>query len=337
MTDPAMQSQAYPPTINALTSLRFFGALAVFIDHVLYYITRPPHDNFTLLLYKGHMGVDFFFVLSGFILTHVYYSRVLAGTFSVRKFLVNRIARIYPLHVVAMAAVLVIALVRGHWGNDTGIHALVTNLLLVQDWGFDKKFSFNPPAWSISAEWFAYLIFPLLILLPARRLDSLSFLIVALGFFGAMWVATASVLQIPFTGLTLPFGTLRILPEFCFGMGLYIFGQSKPRLSGDRVSLSLCLVGIIALFFYAGAGRAAGPAAGLADFSGGGAKPPRKVWCIRSARCGLSWRDFIRDLYDPLYRSVRRMAAPRQPVFSVDSGCFISGDSGFCGAPSSRS
>jgi len=52
---------AYPENIRALTSLRFFGALAVFIYH-LHLVTTIPRTAATLLLYKGFLGVDFFFI-----------------------------------------------------------------------------------------------------------------------------------------------------------------------------------------------------------------------------------------------------------------------------------
>ena len=52
--------------MDALTSLRFFGALAVFAYHIRLVIDLP-HNHLTLLLYKGYMGVDFFFIPSGLI------------------------------------------------------------------------------------------------------------------------------------------------------------------------------------------------------------------------------------------------------------------------------
>ena len=89
-----------------------------------------------------------------------------------RRFLSLRLARIYPVHLVMLAIVF------GIWGfGDTLLftntpRTLASNALLVHSWGISRKLSFNFPSWSVSAEWFAYLAFPMLLSLSkpvARR------------------------------------------------------------------------------------------------------------------------------------------------------------------------
>lgn len=149
--------------LDALTALRFFAALMVFVYHC------TPTAAFGTRYALGHSGVGFFFLLSGFILTYTYHAR-LAGTTAwaaVRDFYAARIARIYPVHLVAMVFA---ALVLWRFGGTTwdissaGARelAFVAQALLVQSWIPDEKvyLGINAPAWSISTEMFFYAVFP---------------------------------------------------------------------------------------------------------------------------------------------------------------------------------
>jgi peptidoglycan/LPS O-acetylase OafA/YrhL len=146
--------------ILALTGLRFLAALVVFVHHV------NDFDWFPKLAFSpGDLGVSFFFVLSGFILTYVYHDR-LKTTADVRRFYFTRWARIWPLHAVTLALwcwLLFELNGRGplEWGGQ-----LVANVLLLQSWvpNYDWIYGYNSVSWSISAEAFFYLVFPLLLL-----------------------------------------------------------------------------------------------------------------------------------------------------------------------------
>jgi len=117
----------------------------------------------TNLVEKGYLAVDFFFILSGFIIAYVYAAAFDEARGDYRRFLWLRLARIYPVHLVMLAIVFAI------WGfGDTLLftntpRTLAANALLVHAWGISRKLSFNFPSWSVSAEWFAYLAFPLLL------------------------------------------------------------------------------------------------------------------------------------------------------------------------------
>src|SRR5215468_10370217 len=93
---------AYPGHIKPLTSLRFIAAIWVLLYHF------RDHLGLDLgrigLVANGYLGVDLFFTLSGFILAHVYLGEVESGRFAYGRFLRNRIARIYPMHVAALVA-----------------------------------------------------------------------------------------------------------------------------------------------------------------------------------------------------------------------------------------
>ncbi|GAC1618247.1 MAG: acyltransferase [Candidatus Elarobacter sp.] len=151
---------------TAVTALRFFAALLVFIYH------SPPTAPLATHYALGHSGVGFFFLLSGFILTYTYH-RQFAGTTAwpaLRAYYVARIARIYPVHVVATAFT---ALVLWRFGGTTWDMssaatrevAAAAQLLLVQSWSPDEKvfLGINAPAWSISTEMFFYAVFPFVV------------------------------------------------------------------------------------------------------------------------------------------------------------------------------
>jgi peptidoglycan/LPS O-acetylase OafA/YrhL len=159
--------------ITQLTSLRYFAAFAVMLSHLDFLdASSIPGIRwlYNRLFHEGYCGVSFFFVLSGFIITHAYRDELLSGRMSTAGYLARRAARIFPMHwLVALPfmAWLVIA-------EDRTLDpvAVGLNLLLLHGWAMPGAlhFSFNGPSWSLSDELFFYAMFPLLILLRPRIL-----------------------------------------------------------------------------------------------------------------------------------------------------------------------
>jgi peptidoglycan/LPS O-acetylase OafA/YrhL len=139
---PSPSHGAKAERLDALTGLRFVAAFAIVLHHsrnILPGVIPPgwPLDH----------GVSFFFVLSGFILTHVYPS--LQDRTAVAQFFVARIARIWPAHVVAM--LLVIAVFGVSFVAQSGTLPTIANVLLLHAWVPLPKyfFGYNAPSWSI--------------------------------------------------------------------------------------------------------------------------------------------------------------------------------------------
>jgi peptidoglycan/LPS O-acetylase OafA/YrhL len=134
-----------------LTSLRAVAALAVFAFHLGRWDVLPQNP-----LPLGYVGVGFFFVLSGFILTWSAQS----GT-TARRFWWRRFARVYPLHLVTALAALALP-VTAFRTTPAGVGA---NLALVQAWVpvEDVVYSLNGVSWSLSNEAAFYLAFPVLV------------------------------------------------------------------------------------------------------------------------------------------------------------------------------
>lgn len=178
-SSPARPSRA--PSIASLTGIRGVAAVWVLLTHyqaVMAAYLRDPAIADNSFLYNGFRGVDLFFVLSGFILMHVHQDdfRQLASK-SVRRFYLLRFFRVYPLNTAVLLALIPLALglpdlvdwFRFDHGTPIPYHShdfsaagFVQSLLLAQSWTVAKLGEWNGPAWSLSAEVFAYALFPLL-------------------------------------------------------------------------------------------------------------------------------------------------------------------------------
>ncbi|MXV17481.1 acyltransferase family protein [Hufsiella ginkgonis] len=142
---------------NPLYFLRFVAALAIVFFH---YTPEPEKPGLNWLNYNSDEAVTFFFFISGFVmvLTNGNYLTAAVASFSKNEFYLKRFARIYPLYIFA-----IITLASFHYGirpidTDTVKYRLIFETLAIQRWLYAG--SFNYPGWSISAEFFFYLLFP---------------------------------------------------------------------------------------------------------------------------------------------------------------------------------
>lgn len=160
-----------------LTPLRGIAALIVLLFHFDLFWGGPFAGSLfqtdtTLFVKKGYLLVDFFFVLSGFIMAHVYGT---SFTESVSRagfwrFMKARFARIYPLHLFTLAwAILLFAVITGlNFPLDArektvfDVSAIPANLVLIHAMGFYPGYTWNGPSWTISVEWWMYVLFPFL-------------------------------------------------------------------------------------------------------------------------------------------------------------------------------
>ncbi|MCK0174177.1 acyltransferase [Mycolicibacterium sp. F2034L] len=168
--------------IKALSGLRIVAAVWVVLFHfrpLLHQAAPDLTDALSPVLDCGAQGVDLFFILSGFVLTWTYLDRMghRWSTRTTLRFLWLRLARVWPVYLVTMhlAAVWIIFTLNvGHVpseaAQDLTAVSYLRQLLLVQLW-FEPFFdgtSWDGPAWSISAEWLAYLLFGALVLVVFR-------------------------------------------------------------------------------------------------------------------------------------------------------------------------
>jgi peptidoglycan/LPS O-acetylase OafA/YrhL len=168
--------------IKALSGLRIVAAVWVVLFHFRPLLEQAAPDFRSALapvLNCGAQGVDLFFILSGFVLTWTYLDKM-GESWSTRAtlhFLWLRLARVWPVYLVTLhlaALWIIFTLYIGHVPSKAvdqlNAVSYVRQLLLVQLWfqPFFDGSSWDGPAWSISAEWLAYLLFGVLVLVIFR-------------------------------------------------------------------------------------------------------------------------------------------------------------------------
>ena len=241
--------------IRQLTGIRFIAAAWVLLYHfqaplaVVGVLSIPGVGD---VLRVGRLGVDLFFALSGFILTHTYLTR-LGPSLRARStvdFWWLRLARVYPVHLVMIVIAGVAVVAQAKVTNDSldrdwlNPLDLGKNLLLVQEWGPNPQRGWNFVAWSLSMEWLAYLLFPLLALvlwLVFRRVRTSG---IAL-----LWVLVLVPLVFYGLGTTDSYytdhwgSTIRILTEFTAGALTYLIvrrfvpeGATDPSPRVERIA-----------------------------------------------------------------------------------------------------
>ncbi len=265
---PTVPGWASPPPrrrpIPALTGLRFLAALHVIIYHEAPdHIRNPPRliGNF---LNTGHIAVGLFFVLSGFILVYNYAPGVDKRASSTHDFLVARFARIYPVYLLGVflalprfwqviGAQLPLKESLARVGSVTG-----ASLLLIQSWFPSMAYELNGPGWSLSAEAFFYVTFPLTLLIVMSTFVRKHWI----GFTAVLWASSLAIVAAvyawapsghtwlhidqPTTWLVLVYAPLFRLPEFIIGMVMgAAFLQNDVRWSSHATTFSQ--IGAIAI------------------------------------------------------------------------------------------
>ncbi len=217
------------PELPALTGIRAIACFWVLLFHLQGEEKQFPklhqicvNNWFFAPTLSGDLGVDLFFMLSGFILCYNYSgSEMLRGWKGYLNFLSTRLARIYPTHIACLFVMFVLAFVsivvskkKPEWA-DFG--TLPQQITLVQAWAYPISMNWNGPAWSVSSEWLAYLCFPgYLFCLKSIKKSATS--VVAIGFCLTCLFILCNLQRFP---LSAAYGLIRIVFEFPIGCLLY--------------------------------------------------------------------------------------------------------------------
>lgn len=262
MSDPARPARE----IRALTGARALPPLFLVLYH---YHEGHGYQHlpwFDIFVAKGYLWVEFFFILSGFVLTYVYLSRW-ESLFTLKGyglFLRNRLARLYPVHlamIIVLAIMLVVLRALAHAGGyvsvfdlpvyhpDMSARALIFNLLLIQAWHVMGHLSWNGVAWFISVEFALCLAFPIF-LFAARGSVARALLLLALGFITLRNLALTSGHGLD---ITFDLGLVRGFADFAIGVALAMlhrhadsYAQRLPELAFTAIQLL-----VFGIFFYA--------------------------------------------------------------------------------------
>lgn len=226
--------------------LRGLAAASVVFYHLEQMLYVPVR-----VLGGGHLLVDLFFILSGFVIARQYQASIVEGRIGFGSYAVRRLARLYPAYLVAFVAVILMEAVGlRHLGEaprfrrDAPILSTFLQLTLLHNAGL-RTAAWNFPAWSVSVEWIVNLLF--FVLVKRFRGGPPAILL------GVVYLCTASLMQLSSKTLDLDLwegnygflnaGLARGLVGF--SLGVVIFGQHRllPKLRpGVLHSLEIAIV-----------------------------------------------------------------------------------------------
>ena len=229
---------------EALDSWRGLCACLVVLFHVHGY---SPIYTWQLVR-NSYLFVDFFFVLSGFVISWNYEAR-LGSWSSVKRFVILRLGRVYPLHafmLLCFVAVETAKLVASRFrGGDattfTGPNepfAVLTNALLIQSLNIHDGLTWNLPGWSISTEWWTYVVFAL----------------VSLWFSLRNWMLLVAAVGLPLllfnlsgTGMdtTYDYGLLRCILGFALGVACQRIHRRWPAWAPPAGTAAMTVVELL--------------------------------------------------------------------------------------------
>lgn len=195
---------------------------------------------------NGYLFVDFFFVLSGFVIAHSVGGRLEGG--AVAGFVRRRFARLWPLHAVVLTAFVAVESVKAvlmatqgiaaenpPFSGATSLPALVSNLLLVHSLGLHDGATWNFPSWSISTEFAAYLVFAAVAALAPRRMVAVAAAVAAVS------AAVVAALSAEWLHTIADFGVFRCLFGFFTGVLVHrlhdAIGQAPAGLGMAEIPL----------------------------------------------------------------------------------------------------
>lgn len=242
------------PRVNhyvALDAWRGLCAVLVAIGH----FKTSGYITDLAIFDRSYRFVDFFFVLSGFVIFHSSRGVLLGKPIKALPFLMRRVGRLWPLHVTMLIAFIGYEVIiysvtaaglplgREAFSDKNQLSFIPANLAMVQAWGTLPSASWNVPAWSISAEFAAYLVF-LICFSATVRHGLLLIVITGLVSVYLLLMAGGSALT-----NTYDYGVLRCLYGFCAGSFIYgIRGslpQKLPHAGALEVVAAILTVGIV--------------------------------------------------------------------------------------------
>ena len=225
--------------IKALTAMRGLVALWVLSYHLVV-LSDAHHTNPGGFFGKGYLGVDFFFLLSGFVLAGAYGRKFGAWPTGRRylSFLISRVGRMYPLHIVVTAVCVFIAWRVGHPYSPRQV---ITEAALAHRWPFVPAIfeAINGPAWSISSEMLANIAFPFFVLI---LLSASAAIASAAGIGALLGIAALGYVNHGSLDLTLANTLSPTVRCFCeFAVGMLIFRWRRLAIDSDWVVAFLAL------------------------------------------------------------------------------------------------
>lgn len=204
---------------------RLFAAFLVMSYHYAHY--APENARAIVLWFERMMPLlDMFFMISGFLIFQRYHDRITSPK-AFGSYLIKRLARLYPLHLMTTGFFVLVGLAVSlglvhSLGAEGGASRydwaqLPSNLLLLQAWGVAQDHTFNYVSWSLSAEWFCYLLLPVIIFAAHKGGLPGLFGLLAIVLFILEWMVADGIM--PFTSWmkASTWGAYRAFADFIMG------------------------------------------------------------------------------------------------------------------------
>ena len=246
--------------MSFLTSLRGIAAIWVVFYHIREHLDAGYITQFFSNIYSvGYLAVDFFFVLSGFVIALNYYKCFINPTLSQYKiFVYKRLSRIFPLHFFMLICYCSIPLAHVLTNRDFDPHlysatGFILKFLLLDTWFIGAQYwqTWNVPSWTISAEFFSYLMFPFLIYfvwrLPNRLKVTLFFSSIL-----AFSILLFSIESVSIGDKIESVALLRCLVSFFCGICVFFLYSHKKLSMQLTLFISLFIIAVVGGAYYFG-------------------------------------------------------------------------------------
>jgi peptidoglycan/LPS O-acetylase OafA/YrhL len=228
----------------------FRGLAAILV--ILFHIPDSTLLKGNQVISHGYIAVDFFFVLSGFVMAHSYLNKI-NDVPSAKSFVIKRFKRIYPLHLFTLLVFLAFEtgrfIVNGYFVklstppfDNCSVATFIANLTLTHSMGLFDHLSWNLPSWSISVEFYAYIAWAIMLIAFRKKLwligvFSLPFIV------WFVWKFNGNM------EYTYDYGFIRCMFGFLLGMYAYLFASKLKRKIDTRVA-TITEIGLLGLTGY---------------------------------------------------------------------------------------
>nr|WP_281502874.1 acyltransferase [Ancylobacter crimeensis] len=240
-----------PERFETLDSWRGICAMMVVIYHFCFLVNAEQFRNdFTS---NAYLFVDFFFVLSGFVVSHAY-TRRLQTPRQVGGFVLKRFGRLWPLHGAILFALMIGVMfinvagshpdsfeVHANKGNFS-LYALILHALMLNSIDLYGN-AWNSPAWSIGSEFYTYILFAVVVMVAGRRLLSASLIIAAIAVCVLFFAAPA------FMNSTADFGMVRCIAGFFAGVAAqHVHAATRGKPLPFAALFECAAIAVVAVF-----------------------------------------------------------------------------------------
>ena len=232
--------------IEQLTFTRFIAAISIVIFHFGRNSFLFNNEYVSFIFRQANVGVSYFFVLSGFVLTIVYSQR---KEFNAKQYFINRLARVYPLYIFAIFLIL---FVKGF--KFIRLQEFILNITMLQSWIPKMAMTLNYPGWSLSVELLFYACFPLIF--SFLRKKSLSFSAITILIF---WITSQVFYQLIsldkmdilfYSIKDIQFHPIFHLNEFFIGILTgFVFIKTPKTFASNSINMFLGMSLVILLIF----------------------------------------------------------------------------------------